>query len=99
MIEGAIWEKQAKRGDLCFRCLPGIRDCMVLRHFFVLLMILLTDVQDSGDDEAAFPGTEDDDELDKTLGVERFGDLISKSALRDQEKQGRSYSETDFECR
>lgn len=62
-------------------------------------MILLTDVQDGGDDEAAFPGTEDDDELDKTLGVERFGDLIGKSALRDQEKQGRSYSETDFECR
>lgn len=89
MIEGAIWGKQAKKGDCT----------TILRHFFVLLMILLTDVQDGGDDEAAFPGTEDDDELDKTLGVERFGDLISKSALRDQEKQGRSYSETDFECR
>ncbi|KAM6461211.1 anion exchange protein 3 isoform 2-T3 [Liasis olivaceus] len=53
--------------------------------------------QDGGDDEAAFPGTEDDEDLDKTLAVERFGDLISKSALRDQEKQGRSYCETDFE--
>lgn len=45
-----------------------------------------------------FSGPEDEEDLDKTLAVERFGDLIGKSVLRDQEKQGRSYSESDFEC-
>ncbi|XP_060117911.1 anion exchange protein 3 [Heteronotia binoei] len=55
-------------------------------------------VQQSAEDaETAFPGTEDEEDLDKTLSVERFGDLISKSVLRDQEKHSRSYSERDFE--
>ncbi|KAL8182976.1 UNVERIFIED_CONTAM: hypothetical protein K2H54_010348 [Gekko kuhli] len=49
------------------------------------------------DAETAFPVGEDEEDLDKTLSVERFGDLISKSVLRDQEKHGRSYSERDFE--
>lgn len=59
---------------------------------------LLIGVQDGEDVEIAFPGTEDEEDLDKTLAVERFGDLISKTVLVDQENQGRSYSETDFEC-
>lgn len=55
-------------------------------------------MQDGKDHEAAVSGMEDDEDLDKTLSIERFGDLISKSVWRDQEKQGRSYSERDFEC-
>ncbi|XP_071667051.1 anion exchange protein 3 isoform X4 [Patagioenas fasciata] len=47
--------------------------------------------------EKAFPGAEDDEDLDKTLSIERFGDLISKSASSNLEKQRRSYSEKDFE--
>ncbi|KFV18668.1 Anion exchange protein 3 [Tauraco erythrolophus] len=47
--------------------------------------------------EKASPGAEDDEDLDKTLSIERFGDLISKSASSDLEKQRRSYSERDFE--
>uniref|UniRef100_A0ACB8G1K9 Uncharacterized protein n=1 Tax=Sphaerodactylus townsendi TaxID=933632 RepID=A0ACB8G1K9_9SAUR len=54
-------------------------------------------MQGGEDAETAFSGTEDEEDLDKTLSVERFGDLISKSVLRDQEKHGRSYSERDFE--
>ncbi|XP_061465421.1 anion exchange protein 3 isoform X2 [Rhineura floridana] len=54
-------------------------------------------MQDGEDAETSFPGTEEEEDLDKTLAVERFGDLISKSVLRDQEKQGRNYSESDFE--
>uniref|UniRef100_A0A8B9PHA5 Anion exchange protein n=1 Tax=Apteryx owenii TaxID=8824 RepID=A0A8B9PHA5_APTOW len=45
----------------------------------------------------ASPGAEDDEDLDKTLSIKRFGDLISKSASSDLEKQRRSYSERDFE--
>lgn len=48
--------------------------------------------------EKASPGAEDDEDLDKTLSIERFGDLISKSASSNLEKQRRSYSERDFEC-
>ncbi|XP_060628713.2 anion exchange protein 3 isoform X1 [Anolis sagrei] len=59
--------------------------------------IFTTVSQDGEDAETAFPAPEDEEDLDKTLGVERFGDLISKSVLRDQEKHGRSYSESDFE--
>ena len=59
---------------------------------------LLATVQDGEDVETVFSGPEDEEDLDKTLAVERFGDLIGKSVLRDQEKQGRSYSESDFEC-
>ncbi|NXU82572.1 B3A3 protein, partial [Xiphorhynchus elegans] len=47
--------------------------------------------------EKASPGAEDDEDLDKTLSIERFGDLISKSASSNLEKQSRSYSERDFE--
>ncbi|XP_042299815.1 anion exchange protein 3 [Sceloporus undulatus] len=59
--------------------------------------IFTTVPQDGENAETAFPGPEDEEDLDKTLAVERFGDLISKSVLRDQEKHGRSYSESDFE--
>ncbi|XP_066467654.1 anion exchange protein 3 isoform X2 [Tiliqua scincoides] len=59
---------------------------------------IFTTVQQDGEDvEIAFPGTEDEEDLDKTLAVERFGDLIRKTVLIDQENQGRSYSESDFE--
>ncbi|XP_062434252.1 anion exchange protein 3 [Rhea pennata] len=48
--------------------------------------------------EKASPGAEDDEDLDKTLSIKRFGDLIlSKSASSNLEKQRRSYSERDFE--
>uniref|UniRef100_A0A674IKN0 Solute carrier family 4 member 3 n=1 Tax=Terrapene triunguis TaxID=2587831 RepID=A0A674IKN0_9SAUR len=47
--------------------------------------------------EEAFPPAEDDEDLDKTLSIKRFGDLISKSASRDLEEQRRNYSERDFE--
>ncbi|XP_032630337.1 anion exchange protein 3 isoform X2 [Chelonoidis abingdonii] len=53
--------------------------------------------QDSSNAEEAFLPAEDDEDLDKTLSVKRFGDLISKSASRDLEEQRRNYSERDFE--
>ncbi|XP_054827076.1 anion exchange protein 3 [Eublepharis macularius] len=59
--------------------------------------IFNTSQQGDEDAEIAFPGTEDEEDLDKTFSVERFGDLICKSVLRDQEKQGRCYNERDFE--
>lgn len=59
---------------------------------------LVISVQGRDHAEKASPGAEDDEDLDKTLSVERFGDLISKSASSNLEKQRRSYSERDFEC-
>lgn len=59
---------------------------------------LAVSVQGRDDAEKASPGAEDDEDLDKTLSIERFGDLISKSASSNLEKQSRSYSERDFEC-
>ncbi|XP_050825601.1 anion exchange protein 3 isoform X2 [Gopherus flavomarginatus] len=53
--------------------------------------------QDSINAEKAFLPAEDDEDLDKTLSIKRFGDLISKSASRDLEEQRRNYSERDFE--
>ncbi|XP_039350658.1 anion exchange protein 3 isoform X5 [Mauremys reevesii] len=53
--------------------------------------------QDSNNAEEAFLPAEDDEDLDKTLSIKRFGDLISKSASRDLEEQRRNYSERDFE--
>ncbi|XP_030435175.1 anion exchange protein 3 isoform X2 [Gopherus evgoodei] len=53
--------------------------------------------QDSSNAEKAFLPAEDDEDLDKTLSIKRFGDLISKSASRDLEEQRRNYSERDFE--
>ncbi|XP_043380772.1 anion exchange protein 3 isoform X2 [Chelonia mydas] len=47
--------------------------------------------QDSDNAEEAFPPAEDDEDLDKTLSIKRFGDLISKSASRDLEEQRRNY--------
>ncbi|XP_074857749.1 anion exchange protein 3 [Carettochelys insculpta] len=53
--------------------------------------------QDHDNAEEAFPGAEDDEDLDKTLSIKRFGDLISKSASRNLDEQRRSYTERDFE--
>ncbi|KAJ1183381.1 hypothetical protein NDU88_000203 [Pleurodeles waltl] len=47
--------------------------------------------------EECSPDQEEED-LDKTLSITTFGELISKSSPRDLEKQQRSYSEKDFEC-
>lgn len=47
--------------------------------------------KDSGD------GQEEED-WEKALSVERFGDIISESASINGEKMGRSYNEKDFEC-
>ncbi|XP_031415836.1 anion exchange protein 3 isoform X1 [Clupea harengus] len=40
---------------------------------------------------------EEDEDLEKALSVERFGDIISESAANGAEKMGRSYNEKDFE--
>ncbi|XP_075770570.1 anion exchange protein 3 isoform X2 [Pelodiscus sinensis] len=53
--------------------------------------------QDHVNTEEAALCAEDDEDLDKTLSIQRFGDLISKSASRDLEEQRRSYNERDFE--
>ncbi|XP_019409883.1 PREDICTED: anion exchange protein 3 [Crocodylus porosus] len=60
--------------------------------------VVFINLQQGGNEaKRGFASAEDDEDLDKTLSIKRFGDLISKSAARDLEKQQRSYSERDFE--
>ncbi|TRY92822.1 hypothetical protein DNTS_024888 [Danionella cerebrum] len=40
---------------------------------------------------------QDEEEWEKALSVERFGDIISESAINGADKMGRSYNEKDFE--
>lgn len=43
---------------------------------------------------------EDEEEnLEKALSVERFGDIISDSASPSGDRMGRNYTEKDFECK
>ncbi|XP_019378231.1 PREDICTED: anion exchange protein 3 isoform X2 [Gavialis gangeticus] len=60
--------------------------------------VVVINLQQGGNGaKRGFASAEDDEDLDKTLSIKRFGDLISKSAARDLEKQQRSYNERDFE--
>ncbi|XP_025047319.1 anion exchange protein 3 isoform X2 [Alligator sinensis] len=60
--------------------------------------VVFVNLQQGGNGaKRGFASAEDDEDLDKTLSIKRFGDLISKSAARDLEKQQRSYNERDFE--
>lgn len=44
-----------------------------------------------------FPEQEEDD-LHRTLGVERFEEILQEAGSRGGEELGRSYGEEDFEC-
>lgn len=44
-----------------------------------------------------FPEQEEDD-LHRTLGVERFEEILQEAGSRGGEEPGRSYGEEDFEC-
>uniref|UniRef100_A0A8C1W9R6 Anion exchange protein n=1 Tax=Cyprinus carpio TaxID=7962 RepID=A0A8C1W9R6_CYPCA len=41
---------------------------------------------------------QEDEEWEKALSVERFGDIITESTINGADKMGRSYNEKDFEC-
>lgn len=41
---------------------------------------------------------QDEDELHRTLGVERFEEILQEAGSRGGEEPGRSYGEADFEC-
>lgn len=41
---------------------------------------------------------QDEDELHRTLGVERFEEILQEAGSRGGEEPGRSYGEEDFEC-
>lgn len=44
------------------------------------------------------PEEEEDLELHRTLGVERFEEILQEAGSRGGEEPGRSYGEEDFEC-
>ncbi|XP_041118012.1 anion exchange protein 3-like isoform X2 [Polyodon spathula] len=58
---------------------------------FINLHQVLTDI------EKHSPNGQEEEDWEKALSVERFGDLISETSSRDAEKTGHSYSERDCE--
>ncbi|XP_041120372.1 anion exchange protein 3-like isoform X2 [Polyodon spathula] len=58
---------------------------------FVNLHQVLADI------EKRSPNGQEEEDWEKALSVERFGDLISETSSRNAEKTGRSYNERDFE--
>lgn len=54
------------------------------------------------DEEESVEEQEEDEEeenWEKSLSVERFGDIISDSASTSRDRMGRHYTEKDFECK
>ncbi|XP_016363333.1 anion exchange protein 3-like, partial [Sinocyclocheilus anshuiensis] len=49
------------------------------------------------EEEKGSTAGEEDEEWEKALSVERFGDIITESAINGADKMGRSYNEKDFE--
>ncbi|KAI2660872.1 Anion exchange protein 2 [Labeo rohita] len=49
------------------------------------------------EEEKGSTAGQDDEEWEKALSVERFGDIITESAINGADKMGRSYNEKDFE--
>lgn len=45
-----------------------------------------------------FAAEQEEDELHRTLGVERFEEILQEAGSRGGEELGRSYGEEDFEC-
>ncbi|MGH0114464.1 UNVERIFIED_CONTAM: hypothetical protein FKN15_017764 [Acipenser sinensis] len=58
---------------------------------FINLHQVLADI------EKRSPNGQEEEDWEKALSVERFGDLISETSSRNAEKTGRSYNERDFE--
>ncbi|XP_015214763.2 anion exchange protein 3 isoform X1 [Lepisosteus oculatus] len=58
---------------------------------FINLHQVLADVEKSSSNG------QEEENWEKALSVERFGDIISESSSRNAEKMGRSYNERDFE--
>ncbi|XP_033863720.2 anion exchange protein 3-like isoform X1 [Acipenser ruthenus] len=58
---------------------------------FINLHQVLADI------EKRSPKGQEEEDWEKALSVERFGDLISETSSRNAEKTGRSYNERDFE--
>lgn len=52
----------------------------------------------SEEEKGSTEGLEDED-WDRALSVERFGDIITESGANGADKMGRSYNEKDFECK
>lgn len=46
----------------------------------------------------SFAAEQEEDELHRTLGVERFEEILQEAGSRGGEELGRSYGEEDFEC-
>ncbi len=51
------------------------------------------------EEEKGSTAGQEDEEWEKALSVERFGDIITESAINGADKMGRSYNEKDFECK
>ncbi|XP_051566690.1 anion exchange protein 3-like [Myxocyprinus asiaticus] len=49
------------------------------------------------EEEKGSTAEKEDEEWEKALSVERFGDIITESAINGADKMGRSYNEKDFE--
>ncbi|XP_067300598.1 anion exchange protein 3 isoform X2 [Pseudorasbora parva] len=49
------------------------------------------------EEEKGSTAGQEDEEWEKALSVERFGDIITESAINGADKMGRSYNEKDFE--
>uniref|UniRef100_A0AAQ4NWJ4 Anion exchange protein n=1 Tax=Gasterosteus aculeatus aculeatus TaxID=481459 RepID=A0AAQ4NWJ4_GASAC len=60
---------------------------------------VLDNLQQEGDDGSAeeLEGEEEEENWEKALSVERFGDIISDSASTTGDRMGRHYTEKDFE--
>lgn len=63
---------------------------------FSSLVQVLAELEEE-EEEGSTEGLEDED-WDRALSVERFGDIITESGMNGADKMGRSYSEKDFEC-
>lgn len=59
--------------------------------FHFCIQVLAEDEKDSAE-------RLEDEDLDRALSVERFGDIITESGTNGADKMGRSYNEKDFEC-
>uniref|UniRef100_A0A8C1FJV9 Anion exchange protein n=1 Tax=Cyprinus carpio carpio TaxID=630221 RepID=A0A8C1FJV9_CYPCA len=55
-------------------------------------------IQVLSEEEKGSTAGQEDEEWEKALSVERFGDIITESTINGADKMGRSYNEKDFEC-
>lgn len=85
--------------ELAYYICQSNRQISLHEEEIILLCFNLLQVKVEELDDDAGEEEREEEDLEKALSVERFGDIIGDSASTNGDRMGRRYTEKDFECK